>query len=166
MRTLQQDMGHASPNGIFVHLYINGLYWGLYNPCERPDGSFSASYYGGKEGDWDVFSQSNLTLREGNTSALNQMTSLCQQASSSYEAYQRLQGNNPDGTRNPDYPCLLDMTNYVDYMLLNFYTGNADWPWNNYWFARKRTATVQVSNSTAGIRKSHSACQASNISRI
>jgi hypothetical protein len=140
IRTLQRDMGHVSPNSILVHLYINGLYWGIYFPCERPDASFSASYYGGEEEDWDTFSHSGITLREGNSSALNQMTALCQQASNSYEAYQQLQGNNPDGSQNPDYPCLLDMTNYVDYLILNYCVNNEDWPWNNYWFARKRTA--------------------------
>lgn len=140
IRTLQRDMGHVSPNSILVHLYINGLYWGIYFPCERPDASFSASYYGGEEEDWDTFSHSGITLREGNDSALRQMTTLCQQASNSYEAYQQLQGNNPDGSRNPDYPCLLDMTNYIDYLILNYCVNNEDWPWNNYWFARKRTA--------------------------
>jgi len=140
IRTLQRDMGHASPNSFPVHLYINGLYWGLYFPCERPDAYFSASYYGGDEEDWDTFSHTGITLREGNDSALNQMTALCQQASNSYEAYQQLQGNNPDGSRNPDYPCLLDVTNYIDYLILNYCVNNEDWPWNNYWFARKRTA--------------------------
>jgi len=140
IRILQRDMGHVSPNSILVHLYINGLYWGLYFPCERPDASFSASYYGGDEEDWDTFSHTGITLREGNDSALNQMTALCRQASNSYEAYQQLQGNNPDGSRNPDYPCLLDMTNYIDYLILNYCVNNEDWPWNNYWFARKRTA--------------------------
>ncbi|NQT03753.1 MAG: lamin tail domain-containing protein [Planctomycetes bacterium] len=140
IRTLQRDMGHASPNSILVHLYINGLYWGLYFPCERPDASFSASYYGGEEEDWDTFSHRGITLREGNDSALHQMTALCQQVSNSYEAYQQLQGNNPDGSRNPDYPCLLNMTYYIDYLILNYCVNNEDWPWNNYWFARKRTA--------------------------
>jgi len=30
-------------HGTFVHLYVNGLYWGLYNPVERPDESFTSS---------------------------------------------------------------------------------------------------------------------------
>ncbi|MHC4323243.1 MAG: lamin tail domain-containing protein, partial [Planctomycetota bacterium] len=81
IRTLQRDMVHVSPNSILVHLYINGLYWGLYFPCERPDASFSASYYGGEEEDWDTFSHRGITLSEGNDSALHQMTTLCQQAS-------------------------------------------------------------------------------------
>ncbi len=140
IRTLQRDMGHVSPRSIPVHLYINGLYWGLYFPCERPDASFSASYYGGEEEDWDTFSHTGITLREGNDSALNQMGALCQQASHSDEAYRQLQGNNPDGSRNPDYPRLLDVTNYIDYLILNYCVNDEDWPWNNYWFARKRTA--------------------------
>ncbi len=140
IRTLQRDMGQVSPHSFPVHLYINGLYWGLYFPCERPDASFSASYYGGDEEDWDTFSHTGITLREGNDTALDHMTALCQQASNSYEAYQQLQGNNLDGSRNTDYPCLLDMTNYIDYLILNYCVNNEDWPWNNYWFARKRTA--------------------------
>ena len=140
IRALQKDMGHISPNNMAVHLYINGLYWGLYFPCERPDASFSASYYGGEEEDWDTFSHSGITLREGNDDALQQMRALSQQVSHSYAAYQQLQGNNPDGSPNPDYPCLLDVTNYVDYLILNYAVNNEDWPWNNYWFARKRTA--------------------------
>jgi hypothetical protein len=35
-------------HGTFVHLYLNGLYWGLYNPCERPDDKFQAHYFGGE----------------------------------------------------------------------------------------------------------------------
>jgi len=35
------------------HLYINGLYWGLYNPSQRPDTAFSATYYGNDKDNWD-----------------------------------------------------------------------------------------------------------------
>ena len=48
-----------------------------------------------------------------------------------------MQGNNPDGTPNPAYPDLLDVNNYIDYMLMNFYIGNADWPWQNFYTARQ-----------------------------
>ena len=37
-----------------MHLYINGLYWGLYNPVERMDGQFAANYLGGDKDDYDV----------------------------------------------------------------------------------------------------------------
>ena len=37
-----------------MHLYINGLYWGIYNPIERLDTSFFANHVGGYEKDWDI----------------------------------------------------------------------------------------------------------------
>jgi hypothetical protein len=140
IRSLQRDTGNAASHGMFVHLYVNGLYWGLYNPCERPDGVFSSSYYGGDKDDWDVFKHKSLTVDQGNRTALNLMQSQCREAAESYEAFQRLQGKDLDGTFRPDYPCLLDMSNYVDYMIVNMWAGNWDWPWNNYWLARDRTA--------------------------
>ncbi len=139
-RDLHRAAGHAAPHGTFVHLYVNGLYWGLYNPVERPDASFSASYYGGRKEDWDVFSHKSLALRQGDRTALNQMLSLCQEAAGSYEAFQRLQGKTADGTANPQYPHLLDVANYIDYMIVNMWAGNWDWPWNNYWVARHRAS--------------------------
>ncbi|MHC4745157.1 MAG: CotH kinase family protein, partial [Planctomycetota bacterium] len=140
LRRLQADTGHASPHGTFVHLYLNGLYWGLYNPCERPDGSFSASYYGGDKHDWDSFSHRDFEIHDGDRTALNLLLTKCRAGLSSNEAYQEIQGNNPDGTRNPAYPHLIDIPNYIDYMIVNLWSGNEDWPWNNYWLTRKRTS--------------------------
>ena len=54
-------MGHVNTHGIFVHLYLNGLYWGLYNLAERPNQDFSASYFGGNaDTDWDSISGSAM----------------------------------------------------------------------------------------------------------
>jgi len=139
MRDLQLGTGNAGPHGRFVHLYVNGLYWGLYNPCERPDAAFSASYYGGEKEDWDAFKHKNFTVSQGDRTALNQMLSLCQEAGKSYETLMQLQGRDLDGSPRPDYPCLLDLANYVDYLIVNMWGGNWDWPWNNYWLARDRT---------------------------
>lgn len=52
---------------------------------------------------------------------------------SSSDMYYCLQGLNPDGTRNLNYPVLLDVDNYIDYMLMNFYVGNGDWPGHNFY---------------------------------
>ena len=68
-RRTQLAMGHASARGMFVHLYTNGLYWGLYNLTERPDDSFAAAYFGINESDWDGlnsgFSHSAVTNDSG-----------------------------------------------------------------------------------------------------
>ena len=139
-RDLQIGTGNAGPHGMFVHLYINGLYWGLYNPCERPDDAFSASYYGGEKEDWDAFKHKSFEVAAGNRSALNEMIAVCQEAGTSLAAYQELQGRNPDGSDNSDYPHLLDVSDYIDYMIVNMWAGNWDWPWNNYWLGRQRGA--------------------------
>jgi len=133
-RSLQRAAGQVSAHGTFVHLYLNGIYWGLYNPVERPDDSFSASYFGGEKEDWDSLHVNEITA--GSRNAWNQMLSLCQSAANSDAAYQRLQGNNPDGTPNPAYPDYLDVENYVDYLTINVWGGNWDWPWKNWWAGR------------------------------
>lgn len=51
-RDLQILMSGFGSHGTFVHLYLNGKYWGLYNPCERPDHNFLANYFGGESEDY------------------------------------------------------------------------------------------------------------------
>jgi hypothetical protein len=46
------DMGSLNPHGRFVHVYINGVYWGQYNAHERLEDSFLADYLGGKTDDY------------------------------------------------------------------------------------------------------------------
>lgn len=137
-RSLQQATGHAGSHGMFVHLYINGVYWGLHNPVERPDDAFSASYYGGDKDNWDAIHDGSAA--SGDKSAWNQMISKCRAGLSTNEAYEEIQGNNPDGTPNPAYPHLLDVPNYIDYLIVNIWGGNWDWPWKNWWACRVRSA--------------------------
>lgn len=51
-RDLQIDMSGIGGHGSLVHLYLNGVYWGLYNPSERQDNAFAASYLGGNKEDY------------------------------------------------------------------------------------------------------------------
>ena len=37
--------------GTYVHLFLNGLYWGVYNVHERPDSAHYAEYHGGDADD-------------------------------------------------------------------------------------------------------------------
>ena len=45
-----------------------------------------------------------------------------------HDVYMRLQGLNPDGSRNPAYPVHLDVDNLVDYMISTMYVGDKDAP--------------------------------------
>jgi hypothetical protein len=132
-RRLQLALGQRTGHGIFVHLYVNGLYWGLYNPVERPDAAFAATYFGGSKEDWDVYN-SGRTTGESATGSWSGLLGALQPGQVSFEDYQRIQGLDPDGTRNPAFTNWLDMDNYIDYMVMNFYTGNRDWPGHN-WYA-------------------------------
>ena len=67
--------------------------------------------------------------------------------------YYRVQGLNPDGTPNPDYPKLLDVDNLIDYMICTYYVGDPDGPvsaWarvaNNFYgvYNRVKPRWVQV----------------------
>jgi len=136
-RRLQLAAGRPAPHGDFVHLYINGVYWGLYNPVERPDDAFSASYFGGDKDDWDAVHVSEVNA--GTRDAWNQMLSQSAAAGGSNDEYMKLQGLNPDGTPNPAYPNLLDVEAYIDYLLVGVWGGNWDWPWKNWWAGRNRT---------------------------
>ena len=53
-------------------------------------------------------------------------------------AYQLLQGNLADRTDSPTAEKYLDVVNYIDYMLLNHYGGNDDWPDRNWYAVRRR----------------------------
>ncbi|MCA9261699.1 MAG: chitobiase/beta-hexosaminidase C-terminal domain-containing protein, partial [Planctomycetales bacterium] len=140
-RDTQAAMGNPSSRGSLVHLYVNGLYWGLYNPSERPDASYWAEHFGGDKSQYDVMVADSV--HDGDGAAYSTMISLAQAVVSAapadrFAAYQRLQGNLPDGTQDPLQDDYLDVVNYIDYMILNHYGGNNDWPDRNWYAARLR----------------------------
>jgi hypothetical protein len=125
VRDTQQDLGHTPSHGNFCHLYINGLYWGLYHPSERPDAAFQANYYGGKRSEWDVLKHFNGTVIDGDKAAYNAAYAIAKAGVSSATAYAQLQ----------EY---VDVVNLADYMIVNLFCATQDWPANNWYMARRR----------------------------
>ena len=123
VRDSQLAMGWPSPHGMFVHLYLNGLYWGLYNPSERPTESFMASYYDGEPEQFDT--QNVNEAKSGDLQTWNTMMALANGGLGTAEAYGEIQE-------------FLDVDNLIDYMMLNFYVGNDDWDGHNWYAGRKR----------------------------
>jgi hypothetical protein len=123
MRETSAAMGQPAARGRFVHLYLNGLYWGLYNLTERPSAPFLAGIHGGKSSDYD--SRNSDKVLSGDTNMWDRLfaivnagvtnTVVCHQVTS-----------------------LLDVTNFADYMLLNYYGANADWDRSSNWYAGRR----------------------------
>lgn len=142
MMDSQRAMGSLAPEATYVHLYVNGLYWGLYYPTERVDDAYLSSRLGGAEQDWDVIKDFNELFR-GDKTAWNAMFALADQmvganATTANAIYQQLQGRNPNGAINPALPVYLDVDNLIDYMLLHIYAGVEDWPSHNWVAARNR----------------------------
>ena len=54
IRDAMRDLGHPSSHGRYVHLWLNGLYWGLYNVTELLGKDFASEYFGGGEDEYDV----------------------------------------------------------------------------------------------------------------
>ncbi|QDU56968.1 lamin tail domain-containing protein [Aeoliella mucimassa] len=135
-RLLQNDLGHPSAHGNFVHLYINGIYWGLYNPVERPDNEFAASYLTGDADNWDAIHVGDA--QTGDFQAWDAMLALSDDAGSSLSAFYELQGKGVDGSIDESIAPLLNVESYIDYIMLNVWGGNWDWPFKNFWAGRDR----------------------------
>jgi len=133
----QRSMGHPSCHGTYVHLYINGMYWGIYNPLERMDADFASSYMDGSSEDFDVI-KDKVVVIDGDMTQWKALLKMASAGLKTTAAYQKIQGNNPDGTRNPQYESLLDVENMIDYMLVNYFGGNTDWDEHNWAVMRNR----------------------------
>lgn len=51
---VMSEMGHLSPHGRFIHVYLNGTYWGLYHLRERWNAAMHSSYLGGQKEDYEA----------------------------------------------------------------------------------------------------------------
>ncbi|HOW73384.1 MAG TPA: lamin tail domain-containing protein [Phycisphaerae bacterium] len=131
-RDTQGAMGQPYTRSRYYHLYLDGQYWGIFETQERAQADFAASYLGGDADDYDVVKVDagpyTIYATDGNMSAWYRLWQACQAGFSSDEAYYRVQGLNPDGSRNPDYEVLVDVDNTIDYNLLTFFTGDLDGP--------------------------------------
>jgi hypothetical protein len=122
---LQNATGSLAPHGVFAHVYVNGLYWGVYDVHERPDESFAADHLGGSEEEYDVYRHNTSTIVAGNSGAWTEM-------------FRRASAGLADVARYLALGEILDIPDLADYMLVNIFTGNDDWAHQNWYAARRR----------------------------
>jgi CotH kinase protein/Chitobiase/beta-hexosaminidase C-terminal domain len=121
MKDSHRAMGWTAGHNRFLHLFLDGLYWGVYDAAERPDASFAASYFGGQRQHYDVINE--FQVKDGNIDGFNALNAIRGLARNSQ--YEKLRQH-------------LDITQYIDYLLLNYYAGNQDWGENKNWYAIAR----------------------------
>lgn len=110
MKESLRDMGQPSSYGKFVHLYVNGLYFGIHNMTERIKGDFFAFHLGGEPEHWEI----NEDL------------------SSPGARWNAMMGINPSTLAGYKQMLeYLDVEDFADYMLLHFYADAEDWPHHN-----------------------------------
>ena len=121
---LQRETGGHAPRGRYVHVFIDGVYWGMYNLHERPDEHFAASYLGGAAADYDVLKHNSSSAVNGTADRYRDLHTLAGRDLSVPENYAAVED-------------ILDLDQFIDYMLVHFATGNTDWAHQN-WYASSR----------------------------
>ncbi len=121
VRASQIALSGTGSHGMFVHLYLNGMYWGLYNLVERPDASFMSAYLGGEKEEWYAMNHGGQISGPD-----NKIDTLLRQ-------FARLADIEPS-ERYAAASAYVDIPQFIDYVILNFYAGNIDWSDTN-WYA-------------------------------
>ena len=136
LKDAHRAMGWLASRSTWVELYVNGLFWGIYNPSERLDASYLANHIGGWEEDWDVLVGDDSLFvampSDGTKDAWNAMMAVVNAGVTSESAYQSVSA-------------LVDVDNLIDYMLVHFFVEAEDWPHHNFYCTRRKA------NSTNGL---------------
>ena len=116
----QLEMGHIAPHGRYAHVYLNGGYHGLYHVRERFDAAMLAEYLGGSEDDYEAVNSGAVIDGSG-------------------AAWSMALANAYDFEGIQDW---VNLENFLDYMVLQFYAGNAwDWYATHNWMAAGHSTT-------------------------
>jgi hypothetical protein len=124
-----RDMGWTVSRTAYVHLYINGLYWGLYEPSERYGASYFSLHNGGEENAWDVLvghdSGGAPVVVDGSVNDWQNVLNLANAGITTEAAYAAITN-------------LVDIDNLIDYMMLHIFAESEDWPHHNWYVAHRR----------------------------
>ncbi|MHC4498956.1 MAG: lamin tail domain-containing protein, partial [Planctomycetota bacterium] len=142
-RDSQIAMSGVSSHGTYVHLYVNGKYWGLHNAVERPDAWFSSAYFGG---DFEDYFATNHGIERcdgpvspdcpchlsGDDTRYDQMMAM---------AYERDLEN---ANKYAQFTTLCDGAEFADYTILFWFSGFGD-NMDNNWYAGMRNVPIEGS---------------------
>ncbi len=124
VRDTQIAMSGIGSHGTFVHLYLDGFYWGLYNVVERPDAWFTSTYIGGEKSDW-LGVNHNGVMHGDATRWTYLRGELKDKNMAELANYRELQ----------EY---LDVARFADYIILGWYSRLDDWGPDRNWYGGTR----------------------------
>ena len=133
-RDSQRDEGKPYTRSRYYHLYLNGVYWGIYQTQERAEARFAETYFGDDKKDYDVIKTDPTSwpykteVTDGNDDAWYEIYNIIQADIKSDAEYFKLEGRDAFGKPMKCSKVLLDIDNLIDYMIMIFYTGNYDAP--------------------------------------
>lgn len=109
------EMGQIASHGRFVHLYLNGIYWGQYHLRERWNASMLSEYFGGVKEDYEAINANNAGDQF--------LTGVPYDGDGTYwnETQALLNGATPFASAQSH----LDMANMIDFTLL-WVSGNSE----------------------------------------
>src|SRR5690606_22699971 len=98
-------------------LFLNGEYWGLINMRERYDDHYLARKYDLDGDNVDILE--NTEPDEGDADHYNAMISYIETHDLSNEEHYE------------EVKTMMDVDNFIDYQIIEIFSGNTDWPGNN-----------------------------------
>jgi hypothetical protein len=120
-------MGGSSQKQGHVHLYLNGMYWGVYHLFERIEDDYMEQHAGGNASDWDV--RDHVDAFDGDDASWREAVAIAERPTGL-----------DDPTNYAELQRYIDLVDLVDYVLLHFYSNSDDWDQNNVRAARSRVA--------------------------
>ncbi len=131
IRSTYLEMGHPTPSGEAVHLFLNGLYWGMYELVQRPNAHFASAHFLDEGDEWEIFTgrlEDDIYYQHRETWDKINLLIADFHATGDPAIYQQL-------------TTYIDVDNLIDFAILNIWAGNTDWSVSNFVAYRPDTET-------------------------
>jgi len=117
-RDTQAAMNRPYTRSRYYHLFINGVYWGIFMSQERVSKEYASDYFGGDEDNYDVVKHNRqhsfrYEAADGSTAGWNQLWSY-------------VQDQQIDPAEFTTLAQVVDLENLVDYIMGNAFEGDTD----------------------------------------
>ena len=123
-RDVHSSMGYPETLQKEVHVYFNGLYWGMHHLFERIEEEWCAERFGGDKQEWEGFrivAGNQIEIINGTPEEVQKGI---------HDSWQSVINSAIDEDLDGVMK-YLDINAFIDYLILNFQSGNSDWDQNN-----------------------------------